>query len=180
MPVPIKPLFILLASSAAAALLLTTICYTGKKPLLVFSFGMLVGMATQTLYAILTAMTRAFGEDRAAAEALAACESTWWTADVREEIKTLGFIAWAAKTRLLVLDRAPDPGNPGQELILYRVPAAYGPFRVLAAVDGTPGHDGVKETVGKIVPNTLHTAIDAAAYTYGVPTEVYTMTMERK
>ncbi len=75
------------------------------------------------------------------------------------------------------LDRCPDPGNPGAELLLYKLPASINPFaraaRVLVMTNGSPDRDGDKRIYGETVPIHMETALEAAAWQYGVPAEVY-------
>lgn len=75
------------------------------------------------------------------------------------------------------LDRCPDPGNPGAELLLYKLPREINPFstgvRVLVMTNGSPDRDGGKRVYGETVPADMGSAIEAAAWQYGVPVEVY-------
>ena len=75
------------------------------------------------------------------------------------------------------LERCPDPGNPGAELLLYKLPTEINPFstgvRVLVMTNGSPDRDGGKRVYGETVPADVGSAIEAAAWQYGVPVEVY-------
>lgn len=75
------------------------------------------------------------------------------------------------------LDRCPDPGNPGAELLLYKLPREINPFstgvRVLVMTNGSPDRDGGKRVYGETVPADVGSAIEAAAWQYGVPVAVY-------
>ncbi|SLH38278.1 17 kDa surface antigen family protein [Mycobacteroides abscessus subsp. massiliense] len=75
------------------------------------------------------------------------------------------------------LDRCSDPGNPGAELLLYKLPGAINPFAraacVLVMTNGSPDRDGDKRIYGETVPPHMQTALEAAAWQYGLPVEVY-------
>ena len=73
---------------------------------------------------------------------------------------------------------SPDPGNPGQTLSLYHVPADQDgglyeePVRLLHCVNATVERDGTRHEFGLTVPAHLPDPITAAAWTFDVtPTQ---------
>ena len=78
-------------------------------------------------------------------------------------------------------DTVPDPGNPGNTLALYDVPEAIydEPVRVLLCTNGTPERDGTRRRFGLTVPADVDDPVTAAAWTYGLPGDVYA-TLERR
>lgn len=96
------------------------------------------------------------------------------TIDLGSEIEAQGWEEWAAAHALELVAESPDPGNPGQVLTLLSVPAAYGPWRVVEATDGTSG-----ERVGLVVPGRYRDPVRAVAWTYGVDAGTYRATVAR-
>jgi hypothetical protein len=91
------------------------------------------------------------------AAAWAACERAGW----RRLLDT---------GRLRQVVAAPDPGNPGRQLVLAEHPdGAFGEVRVLLAVNAAPNPDGTHATVALPVPAHLGDAVAAAAWTYHDP-----------
>lgn len=72
-------------------------------------------------------------------------------------------------------DTVPDPGNPGQELSLYDIPAQIydEPVRVLLCTNGTPEADGVRRRFGLTVPGSIKEPVAAAAWTFGLNPSEY-------
>ena len=64
----------------------------------------------------------------------------------------------------------PDPGNPGGWLWLGDDGTGR---RYLIGADGTPNHDGVRETIRIPVPREFTDPLEAAAWTYGVDVDTY-------
>jgi len=69
----------------------------------------------------------------------------------------------------------PDPGNPGQELALYDIPADLleTPVRVLLCTNGTPEHDGTRHRFGLTVPVETKSPLAGAAWTFGCTPKQY-------
>lgn len=73
----------------------------------------------------------------------------------------------------------PDPGNPGQTLALYHVPADhYGglypePVRLLHCVNATVERDGTRHEFGLTVPAGIGDPVEAAAWTFGLTSDEY-------
>jgi hypothetical protein len=73
---------------------------------------------------------------------------------------------------LIPVASAPDPGNPGQALTLYDLPAAIrdtypGPVRLLLCSNGTPEADGTRRRFALQVPPHHTDPVVAAAELYG-------------
>ena len=69
-----------------------------------------------------------------------------------------------------------DPGNPGQHLARYDVPARLvgpEPARLLLAANGTPDRTGRRAPAAITVPPTVRTALAAAAWASGTDTATY-------
>jgi len=69
----------------------------------------------------------------------------------------------------------PDPGNPGFHLALYDVPERIfdEPVRVLLCANATPERDGTRRRFGLTTPASCKDPIEAAAWTFDVPADVY-------
>jgi hypothetical protein len=81
----------------------------------------------------------------------------------------------AARLRQVGPDR-PDPGNPGQLLRLYELPAGLAPgrpARLLVVTNASPDRDGTRRTFGLSVPPDVPDALAAAALTFGVSRAEY-------
>lgn len=79
---------------------------------------------------------------------------------------------------LIAVASAPDPGNPGQLLTLYDVPAGLrdnyrGAVRLLLCSNGTPEPDGAGRRFGLTVPPHHTDPVAAAAESYGWSREEY-------
>lgn len=64
----------------------------------------------------------------------------------------------------------PDPGNPDGVLWIGRDADGR---HWLVGLDGTPGADGVRETVRILIPDGITDPVEAAAWTYSVTPDVY-------
>jgi len=69
----------------------------------------------------------------------------------------------------------PDPGNPGQHLVLYDVPERLwgGRIRLLLCTNGTPERDGSRRRYGLTVPAHISDPVEAAAWTAGLGKHQY-------
>ena len=64
----------------------------------------------------------------------------------------------------------PDPGNPGQVLVLAEDPTgSLGAVRVLIAVNGTPNPNGTHNVHALVVPRHFADPVAAAAWSYNDP-----------
>jgi hypothetical protein len=90
-------------------------------------------------------------------------------------IESLGWDAYIAGAGLRLVDRADDPGNPDCRLSLYDLPASVwgSRTRVLLATNGSPERDGTRRRYGLPVPADMDTAVNAAAWTYGLDADQY-------
>ena len=90
-------------------------------------------------------------------------------------IESLGWDQFIQDAQLRAVDRCPDPGNPGFGIALYDVPEEiWGErVRVLLCVNGTVERDGRRRRFGLTVPDDIPTALDAAAWGYGLTAPEY-------
>ncbi len=81
----------------------------------------------------------------------------------------------------LTAARVPDPGNPGQHLVLYDVPERlWGTrIRLLMCTNGSPERDGTRRRYGLTVPAGIDDPVEAAAWTYGLTRDQYARTLRR-
>ena len=89
----------------------------------------------------------------------------------RAAIERLGWPQFVTAAGLSLVDRRPDPGNPGQDAVLYDVPEqVYGePVRVVLVTNGSPEPDGTRRRFGLTVPAQISDAVAAAAWGYDDP-----------
>ena len=75
------------------------------------------------------------------------------------------------------IDVCPDPANAPHELALYRLPDKANPYgqpvNLLLMVNGSPDRSGDLRRYGETVPPSIKTAIEAAAWQYGMKPGVY-------
>jgi hypothetical protein len=81
----------------------------------------------------------------------------------------------------LAAARVPDPGNPGQHLVLYDVPERLwgGRIRLLMCTNGTPERDGTRRRYGLKVPARISDPVEAAAWTAGLGKDDYARLVRR-
>ncbi|MBO3744830.1 hypothetical protein J5X84_02030 [Streptosporangiaceae bacterium NEAU-GS5] len=91
-------------------------------------------------------------------------------------IENLGWAAYIEQARLRLLATAPDPGNPGSELRLYHW---HQQSRVLLAVNGSLERDGTRRRYGLVVPPWVDDPVAAAAWTYGLTPDQYSLLARR-
>jgi hypothetical protein len=94
----------------------------------------------------------------------------------RSAIERLGWDTYIRDAGMALIATCPDPGNPGAELELYDDTPSTGwgaPGRVLLVTNGTPEPDGHRRRYGINVPGSLDNPVEAAAWTYGLPGELY-------
>jgi hypothetical protein len=77
--------------------------------------------------------------------------------------------------------RVPDPGNPGQHLVLYDVPERLwgGRIRLLMCTNGTAERDGTRRRYGLKVPAHISDPVEAAAWTAGLGKDQYAQMVRR-
>ncbi|MBO2464870.1 DUF6745 domain-containing protein [Actinomadura violacea] len=91
-------------------------------------------------------------------------------------IERIGWPAYIDGAGLRLVGAAPDPGNPGSELRLYDMRPDT---RVLLAVNGSVERDGHRRRYGLTVPGALADPVAAAAWTYGLSAEQYSLLARR-
>jgi hypothetical protein len=98
-------------------------------------------------------------------------------------IESYGWDRFIRDAGLRLLDSCDDPGNPGHELELYDVPESLwgARVRVLLCINGSPRADGEYPRFGLRVPanRNINTALEAAAWGYGLEAEQYA-TLQRR
>ena len=87
----------------------------------------------------------------------------------------------AGDSKNLVAARVPDPGNPGQHLVLYDVPERLwgSRIRLLMCTNGTPERDGTRRRYGLAVPAHISDPVEAAAWTAGLRKDEYARMVRR-
>ncbi|MGW4333996.1 DUF6745 domain-containing protein [Rhodococcus koreensis] len=84
-------------------------------------------------------------------------------------IERIGWDTYIDEAGLALIDRADDPGNVGHTLQLYVISDGWGRSdHILLAVNGSPERDGRRRRYGIYVPTGISSALDAAAWTYGI------------
>ncbi|WP_431904572.1 DUF6745 domain-containing protein [Nonomuraea sp. bgisy101] len=91
-------------------------------------------------------------------------------------IEHIGWASYIVRAGLRLVATAPDPGNPGADLRLYDL---RGETRVLLAVNGSVERDGRRRQYGLTVPGFLDDPVAAAAWTYGLSAEQYSLLVRR-
>ena len=93
----------------------------------------------------------------------------------RVAIERLGWDRFVAEAKLgLVHGPVPDPGNPGNTLSLYELPAVYGVgARLLLCANASPDRDGTVRHFGLHVPAVIDDAVAAAAWTFDLDPQAY-------
>jgi hypothetical protein len=81
----------------------------------------------------------------------------------------------------LAAAHVPDPGNPGQHLVLYDVPERLwgGRIRLLMCTNGTPERDGIRRRYGPKVPARISDPVAAAAWTADLGKDEYARMVRR-
>ena len=85
-------------------------------------------------------------------------------------IESLGWDTFINSGELRLMDTAPDPGNPGQELRLFDVPSSLlsTSSRLLICINGSPERDGSRNMYSLPVPSESTDAVEAAAALAGL------------
>jgi hypothetical protein len=96
-------------------------------------------------------------------------------------IENLGWTAFIDQAGLALVGQAPDPGNPGAELLLYDLPHRPGTAanRLLLAVNGSVERDGTRRKYGLHVPGWFEDPLDAAGWSYGLTGAQYAQLQRR-
>ncbi|MGI8329303.1 DUF6745 domain-containing protein [Actinomadura scrupuli] len=91
-------------------------------------------------------------------------------------IEHLGWASYIDQAGLRLVASARDPGNPGSDLHLYDLRQRT---RVLLAVNGSVERDGRRRRYGLTVPGFFDDPVAAAAWTYGLSAEQYSLLVRR-
>jgi hypothetical protein len=87
----------------------------------------------------------------------------------------------AGHSKNLAAAPVPDPGNPGQDLVLYDVPERLwgSRIRLLMCTNGTPERDGARRRYGLKVPAHISDPVEAAGWTAGLGKDEYARMVRR-
>lgn len=92
-------------------------------------------------------------------------------------IERYGWDRYLEHLGLVPVDVADDPGNPGHTLSLYTIPDAHQvyeePVRMLVMENASLDRDGTRRTFAETVPDTIDSAIEAAAWQFDIPVDEY-------
>lgn len=95
----------------------------------------------------------------------------------------LGWDAVIAHLGVEPLDVCADPGNHPHDLALYRLPETVNPYgapvNLLLMVNGSPDRSGAQRRYGETVPADITSAMEAAAWQYGVHPDAYAQLVRR-
>jgi hypothetical protein len=95
-----------------------------------------------------------------------------WNSEVRRQaIERMGWETYIRGAGLRPVGTAPDPGNDGAVLELFDLPRDDA--RVLVMRNGSPDRDGARRLYAEAVPSHIDDPVEAAAWQYGCPVEVY-------
>jgi hypothetical protein len=109
----------------------------------------------------------------------AAFHGTWTAARIqgirdteqrRAAIEIIGWPEFIRRAHLPLVGTAPDPGNPGRDLTLHRLPDGR---HLLVMTNGSPDRDGHQRIYAETVPGHLTDPIAAAAWQYGISIDRY-------
>jgi hypothetical protein len=89
-------------------------------------------------------------------------------------IERMGWLRYIEEANLSLVAAAPDPGNAGHELQLYDLPKGrYEPARLLLMVNGSLDRSGCRRQYVEVVPAWIDDPVQAAAWQYGCPVQLY-------
>jgi hypothetical protein len=90
-------------------------------------------------------------------------------------IEKMGWDQFISASGFTLADECDDPGNPGQVLRLYDIPRNLldFPVRVLVCTNATVERGGTRHTFGLTVPTDCGTAMQAAAWSFGLAEKEY-------
>jgi len=99
----------------------------------------------------------------------------------RAAFESIGWDKAIGDLGLVPIGSCPDPGNDPHELTLYSLPEQIydEPVNLLLMVNGSPDRDGNQRMYGETVPASIKHPLAAAAWQYGVPTDVYAQLARR-
>jgi hypothetical protein len=90
-------------------------------------------------------------------------------------IEAMGWERFAVEARLRRVAAAPDPSNPRHFVVLYDVPERLwgGRVRLVLVTNGSTDRRGTLRRYGLTVPAHLEDPVEAVAWTYNLPRDVY-------
>lgn len=92
----------------------------------------------------------------------------------RLAIERMGWLRYIQEADLELVAVTPDPGNAGHQLQLYDLPKGrFEPARLLVMVNGSPDRSGRERQYVELVPDWIDDPVQAAAWQYGCPADVY-------
>ncbi|NMO52373.1 hypothetical protein HH310_14350 [Actinoplanes sp. TBRC 11911] len=92
----------------------------------------------------------------------------------RAAIELIGWTEYIDRAGWRLFATAPDPGNAPHELALYEDPSErLRGVRVLVMTNGSPDRHGKPLRYAETVPDTIDDPVEAAAWQYGCPVELY-------
>ena len=96
-------------------------------------------------------------------------------------IERIGWARYIREAGLTLVHEEPDPGNSPHVVRLYDVPRQiFGePVRVVLMTNGSPDRSGSLREYAETVPASIGTAVEASAWQYGCPADVYRQLQRR-
>jgi hypothetical protein len=92
----------------------------------------------------------------------------------RAAIERMGWLTYIERAGLRLIASAPDPGNPPHRLHLYEDPERrLGRAHVLVMTNGSPAHVGHPLLYAETVPGHIDDPVEAAAWQYDCPVDIY-------
>jgi hypothetical protein len=92
----------------------------------------------------------------------------------RVVIERFGWARYLALCQFRLIASVPDPGNRRHHLALYEFPSSRsGADRMLVMVNGSPDRSGRQREYAELVPGRFDDPVEAAAWQYDCPVEVY-------
>ena len=99
----------------------------------------------------------------------------------RAAFESIGWDKAIEQMNLTPIGTCADPGNAPHSLTLYSLPEQIydEPVNLLLMVNGSPDRDGNQRMYGETVPAAIKDPLSAAAWQYGVTTDVYAQLARR-
>lgn len=92
----------------------------------------------------------------------------------RVVIERFGWVRYLALCEFRLIASVPDPGNRQHRLALYEFPNHWpGADRMLVMMNGSPDRSGRQREYAEMVPGRFDDPVEAAAWQYDCPVEVY-------
>ena len=99
----------------------------------------------------------------------------------RAAIESMGWPTYIHQAGLTLVASEADPGNHPHTIFLYDVPTQLfdQPIRVILMTNGSPDRSGALRQYAETVPAEIDSPVEAAAWQYGVPVEIYRQLQRR-